>query len=276
MPATDNRGFGEGRLCSTHILKFERKTQTHLVLNEYLTMRLAESCGLAVAKTMLRQYGNHMALLVERFDRKLISDTEVKRRHIIDGCQALNLPPEYKYERNFGSGRDVAHIRDGANLPLLFNFLRHCQNPALARQQMVDWVLFNIIIYNFDAHGKNISFYVGSQGMSLTPFYDLVNIKMYPEVDQDFAMAIGNEFESNCINAYQLADFAESCELSRSYVAKRLKLLLKNMAEALPQEVGKLTEKFNFKSYFAEYQKIISKRCEHLITQCEYIPKIDL
>jgi len=63
--------------------------------------------------------GGHPALLVSRFDRKAELPTQVRRRHLIDGCQVLNLPPEYKYERNFlyghkaGSSRDVAHIRDG-------------------------------------------------------------------------------------------------------------------------------------------------------------------
>lgn len=109
-----------------------------------------------VANTTLMRYGKHLTLLVERFDRKMISMTEVKRHHIIDGCQALNLVPEYKYERNFGSGKDVAHIRDGASLPKLFDFANKCENPALTKQQMLDWILFNLLIFNYDAHGKNI------------------------------------------------------------------------------------------------------------------------
>ena len=49
-----------------------------------------------VANVQLMHFGKHPALLVERFDRQLISMSEVKRRHIIDGCQALNLSPDYK------------------------------------------------------------------------------------------------------------------------------------------------------------------------------------
>lgn len=76
---------------------------------------------------------------------------------MIDGCLALNVSPDYKYERNFRSQRDGAHIRDG--------------------------VLFNALIFNYDAHGKNISFFLGSRGLTLAPFYDLANIKMYPEFE---------------------------------------------------------------------------------------------
>lgn len=269
-------GFGDGALCSTHILKFEKQTQTNLVMNEYVTMCLAKACGLKVADVMLQKYGKHWALLVKRFDRKLVSNDEIKRRHIIDGCQALNLSPEYKYERNFGSGRDVAHIRDGASLPLLFEFANDCQNPALTKQQILDWLLFNVIVCNFDAHGKNISFYVGPQGISLAPFYDLVNIKLYPEVDQDFAMALGDEFGSDEINAYQLADFAESCLLSQSYVAKRLKSMVEKIMLALPQEIANLNKQNIDELYFLNYEKIITQRCHHFLEQCDDLVTINL
>ena len=94
----DNMGFGEGALCSTHLLKFENQKLLHLVLNEYFTMQLAAQCGLDVAKTQILYFGNHATLLIERFDRKFISTSQVERLHVIDGCQALNLPPEFKYE----------------------------------------------------------------------------------------------------------------------------------------------------------------------------------
>ncbi|MFC3909194.1 HipA domain-containing protein [Legionella dresdenensis] len=269
-------GFGEGALCSTHILKFERQKQSHLVVNEYLTMRLAKQCGLNVANAALQQYGNHHALLVERFDRKLINDNQVKRRHVIDGCQALNLPPEYKYERNYGSNRDVAHIRDGASLPLLFAFADRCQNPAVTRQQMLDWVLFNILVYNLDAHGKNISFYVNSQGISLTPLYDLINVRLYPDMEQELAMALGDEFDSDNINAYQIADFADSCQLQRRYVAKRLKQLIIKMMAVLPEEIASINEQFGYITYFNQYQQIVASRCEHLIKQCSDIITVTL
>lgn len=86
-------GFGEGRLCSTHILKFERPELSHLVLNEYVTMQLARACQLTVAQVARCMIGGHPALLVTRFDRKAELPELVRRRHLIDGCQALNLPP---------------------------------------------------------------------------------------------------------------------------------------------------------------------------------------
>lgn len=269
-------GFGEGNLCSTHLLKFEKQQQAHLVLNEYITMMLARACGLQVADVALLRFGTHPALLVKRFDRRMTDDHTVLRRHMIDGCQALNLPPEYKYERNFGSGRDVCHIREGASLPGLFAFTNACNNPALARQTLLDWVLFNLLVFNHDAHGKNISFFIGRNGIEVTPFYDLVNIAMYPDFEQDLAMALGDEFNSQTINAYQLADFAESCELPRQLVASRTQRLANVLLKAF--DTLTLPEPLNNDEtrYLARYKAMVTARARHLLAQAGEIRSISL
>ena len=116
-------GLGEGDLCSTHIIKFERNDQQHLVINEFVTMRLARLVGLETANVELQYFDKYPALLVERFDRKLTNDS-VKRRHVIDGCQVCNMGVERKYERNLGKQRDVKHIRDGVSLIKLFQIIK--------------------------------------------------------------------------------------------------------------------------------------------------------
>ncbi|CAJ1866010.1 Serine/threonine-protein kinase toxin HipA [Aeromonas veronii] len=88
-------GFGEGELCSTHLLKFEHPP--HLVINEFVTMRLAALLGMPVAQVELHRVGqgdkSHRDLLVERFDRRLDEDgLRVRRRHMIDACQGLGFP----------------------------------------------------------------------------------------------------------------------------------------------------------------------------------------
>ncbi|MCC4263475.1 HipA domain-containing protein [Oceanimonas baumannii] len=269
-------GFGDGSLCSTHILKFEKQQQAHLVLNEYITMMLARACGLQVADVALLRFGAHPALLVKRFDRRMTDNQTVQRRHMIDGCQALNLPPEYKYERNFGSGRDVCHIREGASLPGLFAFTNACSNPALARQTLLDWALFNLLVFNHDAHGKNISFFIGKSGLEITPFYDLVNIAMYPDFEQDLAMALGDEFNSQTINAYQLADFAESCSLPRHLVATRTRRLASALLKALgtimpPEPLSKSENR-----YLTRYYTLVNERARHLLAQAREARSISL
>lgn len=270
-------GFGEGKLISTHLLKFEKQKMSHLVINEYVTMQLAGKCGIQVPKVKLMRYGAYPALLVERFDRKLVASDEVMRRHVIDGCQALNLPPEYKYERNFGSSRDVAHIRDGASLVKLFDFANQCINPVETKSKMLDWVIFNLLTYNYDAHGKNISFFVGKNGISLAPFYDLVNIKMYPQFDNELAMAIGDDFDGDTIKAYQLADFADSCQLPRPYLVRQLKKMASTLLSVLTKEnIFEVACNDKEKHYLEQYQQMLTKRCEYFLAQSGEVVSVNL
>lgn len=272
-----NIGFGEGALCSTHILKFEQKQHTHLVLNEYITMRLCKQIALPVAEAELRRYGKYPALLVSRFDRKREGEQKVLRRYVIDGCQALNLPPEYKYERNFGSGRDVKHIREGASLSQLFSLYQHSQNPAVETKKLLDSILFNLCINNHDAHGKNFSYFLTRKGIQLAPAYDLVNIALYPEFDQDMAMALGDEFDSQTVNAYQLADFAESCKLPRRLIVNRLKTITQKLLAAIETtDFSSVVVNEEEKQFTDKLLKNVELRCQHLLEEAGGIVDINL
>lgn len=73
---------------------------------------------------------------------------------MIDGCLALNLPSDYKYERNLGDGRDVQHIRDGTSLTRLFELAKTMTSPVESLQWLINWQQFNLMISNYDSHGK--------------------------------------------------------------------------------------------------------------------------
>ncbi|HSX19726.1 MAG TPA: HipA domain-containing protein [Gammaproteobacteria bacterium] len=269
-------GFGDGKLCSTHILKFERHKLAHLVLNEYITMKLAKKCGLEVAEVEVVHFGSNPALLVKRFDRILQADLTVQRRHMIDGCQALNLPPEYKYERNLGSGRDVAHIRDGASFEKLFRCADLCINPAVTKQKMLSWALFNLLICNFDAHGKNVSFFVDEYGIALTPFYDLVNIKMYANFNSEMAMGFGDTFDSDSINAYQIIEFADACRLSKSFVASRLQMLANDILSNLNSVINAINATPEENAYLSKYTELVTDRCKYFLNKIEEIKTLKI
>lgn len=260
-------GFGEGKLCSTHILKFETHKLAHLVLNEFVTMSLAQSCDIEVAKVEMRRFGKNPALLVKRFDREFQSSDNVLRKQVIDGCQALNLPPEYKYERNFGSGIDVAHIKNGASFAKIFKFADQCNNPALVKMKIIDWAFFNLLVFNCDAHGKNISFFVNQHGISLTPFYDLVNIKMYGNFNQEMAMAIGDEFDADNINAYQIIEFAEMCNISRAFVGERLQIMANKILVSIEFIINanKSNTDAEEREYLDKYKNLVIGRCKYFL-----------
>jgi len=276
-------GFGDGSLCSTHILKFEKKDSTNLVLNEYFCMKLSSAVGLPTAEVEFKRFGKHPSLVVKRFDRKYISESnKVMKRHVIDGCQALNLPRDNKYERNLGDGRDVKHIRDGASLAKLFEFCKEMSSPVQSTQWLINWQLFNLMISNYDSHGKNVSLYFDKKNAKFTPAYDLVNIAIFPQFKHILAMAMGDEFEPEDIHAYQLADFAETCGINK----KMLSRLLLNLANKVILQLSSndliniLKKEHCFSSedilYFEQLSTNILAKTKHLLSQVPDITTISV
>jgi serine/threonine-protein kinase HipA len=267
----DEIGFGDGALCSTHILKFEKKNCLNLVLNEYFCMKLSAAVGLPTAEVEFIRFGKHPALLVRRFDRKFVSDKkQVFRRHVIDGCQALNLPRDFKYERNLGDNRDVQHIRDGASLPKLFEFSKSMSSPAQSVQWLINWQLFNLIISNYDSHGKNVSLFWGKDNSSFTPAYDLVNIAMFSQFKHVLAMAMGDEFDPNDINAYQLADFAETCAIDKKLLARSLSDLTKKVESTLTATTF-VQDLIKSNDFSEEEQLYIDQLKDNIVVRAQYL-----
>ena len=223
----------EPPLASTHILKPEpdRAVTPHLVVNEHFCMSLAGRIGLPAAEVSIYRTPRPV-LVVKRFDRVVLERAEgpvVLRLHVIDACQASDLPSAYKYERNFGSGEAVRDIREGVSFEVLFDRVEQTINKAAARLTMLRWALFQFLIGNSDAHGKNFSFFVHRQGLEPAPWYDLVSVAQYPGIDHELAMAYGDAFSLDEVGAFQLADFAKRCGVDRRLL-KREALRLAKLA----------------------------------------------
>ena len=187
-------------IASDRILKFEPKGSPFLAINEFLSLELARALGHPVAQARLFRMGEHRVLEGFRFDRKTelrAGKKRVWRRHVIDACQALGLTSAYKYERPFGDSRDVAAIRTGVSLVRLFSLVRFADPALRARTaaSLLDWLLFNTVIGNTDAHGKTFSFFVGKDGLSDAPWYDLVSVLQVDGVSHSLAMAAGDDCE---------------------------------------------------------------------------------
>lgn len=222
--------------ASTHILKPDpiAPRLAGLTSNEFFCMRLAAAIKLPVAAVRL-EHVPEPVLVVERFDRARDGD-RVRRIHAIDGCQALGVTPALKYERPFGDGRDVADIRTGTSLPVLFRLGRSATTPAAFKLHLLRWVIFQALIQNFDAHAKNISFFWDRSGLRVAPAYDLVSIGIYPEswFPKTFAMAFGDAFTVQDLIPYEWAHMAHLCDIKLRQLANEIV----KMATAIEREAG--------------------------------------
>jgi len=267
-------GLGDGSLCSTHIMKFQTKKHTNIVINELFCMKLAKKINLNVAEVELYRFKEHPVLMVKRFDR-VFKDVHVERLHVIDGCQMLDLSSSYKYERNFGSGRDVKHIREGASFSKLFKSADICEVPARTKLEMLNWSIYNLIIGNCDAHGKNFSFFVDEHGIRPTPFYDLLCIIAHENVDHDLAFAYGDEFEPNEIKAYQLREFATSININFKLVSQTIDKISQSIISACDSTILESETLLNKEKIFIKnLKKIILKRAisfKDIASQMKYV-----
>lgn len=225
--------LADGQLSSTHILKPEPLNPhlPHMVANEHFCMRLINRLG---QRRLKENWAAEVDILrvpapvlsVTRFDRKLV-DGAVQRLHVIDGCQAINLPVTSKYERTLGSAPDVAHIRDGASFEALAAMRAHLANPAVGTRQIALWAITTLLLGNSDAHGKNISFMGQGNTFTVAPFYDLVSVAAYDSrhIDHELAMAYGDEFVLENVRSFAMADFCERLGFPRVTFARELKQL---------------------------------------------------
>lgn len=220
-------GIGEGKIASTHILKFEKINNSYLVLNEYFCMKLAKLCGLDVAEVEIKKFATQNVLFVKRFDRELTINEdgsfEVLKKHIIDGCQLLDLDVSMKYEKVYTDARGEANFKN------LFDYSKLSTNKILTKLNLLKWTLFNLCINNYDAHAKNISFFVNNKGLELSPLYDLINIAMYPDIHNEFAMAFGDEFDSNKIGTFDMVGFCVHTNIQPRLVKNELISIITNI-----------------------------------------------
>jgi serine/threonine-protein kinase HipA len=182
----------EGTAASTHIVKPENASADFpfCPANEFFCMRLAAELKVPVPSVDLRHLPEPL-YVIERFDRES-ADPEgasggsaLRRLHQIDLCQALGVSPSKKYESEGGLG-----------LHHLFEVLRgtFIDRPVVAANAIVQWVAFNYLIGNLDAHAKNIAFLMRGQKAAVAPFYDMLCVEAYlPRATMSMAIAGENK-----------------------------------------------------------------------------------
>ncbi|CAN7691405.1 HipA domain-containing protein [Variovorax paradoxus] len=226
----------EPPLASTFILKPQPAgpRTPHLVANEHYCMTLAGAYGAQVARVAIMRL-RVPVLVVARFDRQWRAEENhdwVTKLHVIDACQAADLSVDSKYERHLGNSPALAPYRDGMSLPRLFGLAALMRRPAVARLEMLRWALFQLAVGNSDAHGKNFSFFVDRTMLEPAPWYDVVSVAQYPELDQSFAMSFGDAFGWEELNAMELAHFAHLCGIDQKLLHRETERLSRAMKRA--------------------------------------------
>jgi serine/threonine-protein kinase HipA len=181
-------GVPTGAMATSHIVKPAVAGLDDHDLNEHLCLDAARRAGLVVARTRVAGFGEESAIVVERYDRRLLDGRRV-RIHQEDLCQALGVPPSRKYQNEGGpSPKAVVQL------------LRAVMPPRAADDavwRFVDALAWNWLLAGTDAHAKNYSLLLAAGQVRLAPLYDIASALPYGmhEKKLRFAMKIGGAYE---------------------------------------------------------------------------------
>jgi serine/threonine-protein kinase HipA len=210
---------------STHIIKTEIRGYPESVENEWFAMSLGAACGLKVAECEIMLIGGKRRFVCRRYDREM-SGGDVCRLHQEDFCQLLRIDPKNKYESLGGPG-----ILDS------FSLLRRLSLPASDTLELLNRMVFNFIVGNGDAHGKNFSILYRNGVAELAPMYDVMSTTVYPEVGKRMAMKIDGEYAFRWITYGKFLRVADKLGIGEKIMHKSLETIVRKVTRNLQKVI---------------------------------------
>lgn len=226
-----------GSTPTTHILKppmgilhsgIDLRTS---VENEWLCLQICRELGFEVANCQMASFEDQKCLVVERFDRKWNSPSQLMRIPQEDLCQALGFPPSKRYQADGGPG--VVEIMDFLNA----SDERRKDRSNFMRAQIVFYLLAAT-----DGHAKNFSTFLTKSGFRLTPLYDVMTV--FPAISKKqihfqkakLAMAVAKHYHLSKIARRHFESMAKAC----GFPLKELAQLIEEIRDAVPKIESKI------------------------------------
>jgi serine/threonine-protein kinase HipA len=249
-------GVPAGRTPTTHILKPPLPELDGHAENEHLCLNLARALGLPSASSRVERFGAEVAIVVERYDRVLLSG-EWLRVHQEDTCQALSVPPSAKYQTEGGpSARDIVEL------------LRvHSSRPHEDIQTFVDALLYNWLIAGTDAHAKNYSLLIGAGGrVRLAPLYDVASAYAYRQLEPaklKLAMKIGSSYRLRELDRRSWTKLARELRIDAEQLLARALAMTKALPDSFATVKAGAAEQGLHHPNIERLQKQLSTQAAH-------------
>lgn len=244
---------------SSHIIKPNIKGLEDTVANECFCLTLASAMELQSARSQIHSVKEREFLLVERYDRILNPQGRRLRLHQEDFCQALGIVPELKYQSE-----------GGPTASQCFELLRHVTRPSSTEVlRMLDYMVFNALVGNHDAHAKNFSLLYLRKRPVLAPLYDILSTAIYPTLTPKMAMKIGSKYKYSDVQARHWDQFAEAIQMSPAQTKKRIG----ELAQLLPVVARRLYSNskavFSGRKVVQQIVTLIEKRSASMLKKLE-------
>ncbi|MFT7247458.1 MAG: serine/threonine-protein kinase HipA [Arcticibacterium sp.] len=223
-------------LAGQYILKPQNAEYPQMPENEHLSMKLAQLFKIEVVPVnMIRLVSDELCFITKRIDR----NTDGSKNHMIDFLQILELTDKY-----MGTMETLGKTIGELSANTLYDKLRFFESTV-----------FNFIIGNNDMHLKNFSMFLSEMGWVLSPFYDMLNVKLIlPKDKEDSALMLGGKKEN--FNVGYFNRLGEVLKLND----KQINTVYKRLAKWLPKAEHLIDVSFIVKGRKASYKNLISER----------------
>jgi serine/threonine-protein kinase HipA len=236
--------------ASSHILKPANARFPDSVVNETFSTELAKRLGFIVSGVRIIQ-SDPAFVLIERYDRKFLSDGTVERLHQEDFCQALGIAHQKKYESDGGPGFTKCAA-----------VLEKTASPGLNRLRLARWGIFNALIGNADAHGKNLSLLYGESRIpNMAPIYDLLSTAVYPELSTKMAMHIGGERLLDRIYGSQWERYSKDVNLSARRIFLEIETMTDQIVGQAEHVADEMKREYGSSEFYPKALSVIAKNC---------------
>lgn len=237
---------------STHIIKPGIERFPESVFNEWFCMRLSKACGFDTAECEIVTIGGRPYYATKRYDRQTDGGV-VSRLHQEDFCQLLKCRPEIKYQDQGGPS-----VVECARL------LKRLRLPAADVVSFVDRVIFNFIVGNGDAHGKNFSVLYHGKIPRLAPVYDALCTTVYPAIAKKMAMKIDGKFEFRWVTPGKIVRTFERAEIGEKVVSGSIARQVELVEKMLPVLLSE-AQSAHPSPVYAEIASGIERRLRQLV-----------
>ena len=142
---------------------------------------------------------------------------------------------------------------------MFWNFKSRIQ-PAVAINQFIQLVIFNYLIGNNDAHGKNFSILHYDNGeIKFAPAYDILCSQVYPELSNKMAMKIGGHYKHDEILLRHFEKLANKNDISFTQLKKVIKKQCENLPYIVESVISSLDNKIG-----KDILSVVQKNCSEI------------
>jgi len=185
-----------------------------LTVNEYVCMEAARACGLAPSQCWLSD--DLRTFITERFD-----EVDGKRLGIEDFTVLMGKQGDEKYQSSYEMLMKATYIFTKSDMQL---------------RRMYQYIVFNCLIGNGDAHLKNFSvqYEESKKEIILTPPYDITHTPIYDTIDNKMALKLNG--------AKLFPDNKQLFKLGKAYNIDKPETIIEELADTIRDYINRSSE----------------------------------